>query len=106
MTDTYKQRMLLEEKYDDDRREIIRQRDYLEEKRVEFITYNRRLLAKMSIIMSDATSDLNQLSYKLESLHHDLKNELYRFEERLDDTQRELIVRFEDELDQLSRSNL
>lgn len=101
MADKLRQRAQLEENYDEDKRNLMRQKAAIYEQENEFSRERFRLMEKVYSMIPRSTHDLTMLDSKLHQLHNTFLVETDRAQSRLEDETRALNVSFNTALENL-----
>ena len=101
MVDNLRQRALLEENYYDAKRQLMRQKEAINEKENDFRRARFGLMEKVYSIIPSKTQDLSRLDSNLQHLNNEFIGEMNRVQSRLEDEERALTVKFNSALDNL-----
>ncbi|GAX48257.1 hypothetical protein [Pseudolactococcus reticulitermitis] len=101
MEDKRRQRALLEENYDDDKRKLNRQKEAIFEKENEFKRERSRLMERVYSIIPQSAHELHILDNRLYKLHDEFLTETKRAHRKLEDEERELNSNFNTALNNL-----
>lgn len=101
MTDKLRQRALLEENYDDDKRKYQRQKESILEKEYAFKRERSRLMENVYSLMPQSSHELQVLDTNLYQLHETFLSETQRVTRLLEDEVRALNSSFNTALNDL-----